>query len=220
VFHRIACSSFREQGEERFRYFTKTVLPEILRLKQTRTLVFIPSYLDFVRVRVPLPWSGSSPDVPRDSRTAQIGWTCTGRAWSILKRFYFVSLSQVRRYMMAEKHSHACISEYERRSETARSRSRFFHGHRDLLLYTGRAHFFKRFMIRGARHLVFYSLPEWAGFYSELVNLLGGQEGGEAEATSCLALFTRYEALALERIAGTERAKHMLASDKATFLFC
>lgn len=56
--------------------------------------------------------------------------------------------------------------------KVARSRARFFRGDRDLLLYTGRAHFFNRYCIRGIHHLIFYSLPECPQFYPEMVNLL------------------------------------------------
>lgn len=56
--------------------------------------------------------------------------------------------------------------------KVARSRARFFRGDRDILLYTGRAHFFNRYCIRGIHHLIFYSLPECPQFYPELVNLL------------------------------------------------
>jgi len=102
------------------------------------------------------------------------------------------------------------------------------------MFYTGRAHYFKRYMMRGARHLILYSLPENANFYPELVNLLeeagvgggGGKEGRRegggvgGGVTSVFAMFTRFEALALERIVGTTRARHMLGSEKRTFLFC
>jgi len=126
---------------------------------------------------------------------------------------------RVRNYMIKEDISHACVSEYERGTETARSRSRFFHGHRDILLYTGRAHFFRRYMIRGATHLILYGPPECPHFYPELVNLLE-EADNTTHATSCLALFTRFEALALERIVGSERSRHMVTSEKGTFLFC
>ncbi len=187
VFHRVPCPGGpAQQGDVRFAYFTQKVLPEIQRLKQAHTLVFVPSYYDFVRLR---------------------------------------------NHAVRAELSHVCLSEYERPTETSRGRARFFHGQRDLMLYTGRAHFFKRFRLRGAHHLVFYGLPEHAHFYPELVNLLeeatgGGRKGGAAAAvastrvTSCFVMFTRYEALALERVVGTARAKHMLTSDKATFLFC
>lgn len=61
--------------------------------------------------------------------------------------------------------------------QVSRSRSRFFRGDRDLILYTGRAHFFNRFSIRGIHHLIFYSLPLYPQFYPEMVNLLEVRAG-------------------------------------------
>lgn len=87
--------------------------------------------------------------------------------------------------------------------------------------------FRRRFLIKGARHLVFYSLPEYAHFYAEMVNLLdttGGGSGSGADgaggAVSCLVLYTPYERMALERVVGRERCEHMMSSKKATFMFC
>jgi len=152
----------------------------------------------------------------------------------------------------------AFICEYSRESEISRGRSRFFHGQRKLLLYSGRAHFFRyvcwvfkfaclytlltnecfrRFQIRGARHVIFYSLPEYPHFYSEILNLMtfrddhtteleDGDEGvvnksgsiGDKTLTS-MTLFSSYEQMALERIVGKKRCEHMTGSDKSTFLF-
>jgi U3 small nucleolar RNA-associated protein 25 len=78
-------------------------------------------------------------------------------------------------------------------------------------------------MLRGAKHIVFYSLPEYNNFYPELVNLLReveGDDGKSAEPLSCTVLFTKFERMALERIVGTKRCEHMLSSDKTTFMFC
>ena len=79
-------------------------------------------------------------------------------------------------------------------------------------------------MIRGARHIIFYSLPEYAHFYPELVNLVQ-ETGDDADTTgstsiSCTVLLTKYDKLALERIVGTKRCEHMLSSGKTTFMFC
>ncbi|CAM9951142.1 unnamed protein product [Discosporangium mesarthrocarpum] len=125
---------------------------------------------------------------------------------------------RVRNHLMKIKASSVNLSEYSRGSEVARSRSRFFRGDRDIMLYTGRAHFFNRYVIRGIHHLVFYSLPEFPQFYPELVNLL--EEADSVTAVTCLTLFTRFERLALERVVGEERADHMITSPKNTFLFC
>jgi U3 small nucleolar RNA-associated protein 25 len=114
------------------------------------------------------------------------------------------------------------VSEYSRDSEISRGRSRFFHGQKDIMLFSGRAHFFRRFLIRGAKHIIFYSLPEYAHFYPELVNRLGDThgEGAGGGASSCLVLFTQYEKMALERMVGMKRATHMVSSKKTTFMFC
>lgn len=87
----------------------------------------------------------------------------------------------------------------------------------------------RRFLIKGARHIVFYSLPEYAEFYPELVNLIQtgedtasgtGKSGSTDNSVSCTVLFTKYEKLALERIVGVKRCEHMLSSSKSTFMFC
>lgn len=82
----------------------------------------------------------------------------------------------------------------------------------------------RRFQIKGARHIIFYSLPEYAHFYAELVNLLNVAESEEGDlghnAPSCLVLYTPYERMALERIVGKKRCDHMMSSKKTTFMFC
>ena len=99
----------------------------------------------------------------------------------------------------------------------------------------------RRFHIRGAQHVIFYSLPEYALFYSEYVNMLsahteskqgsggqgngkGGGGGGHSSADeevkiSCLVLYTAFERMALERIVGAKRCAHMLAASKSTFVY-
>jgi len=61
--------------------------------------------------------------------------------------------------------------------------------------------------------MIFYSLPENAGYYSEMLNMLEGND------ISCAALFTPFDLLRLERIVGTDRAKRMVSSDKLLFMF-
>ena len=79
----------------------------------------------------------------------------------------------------------------------------------------------------GARHIIFYSLPQYTAFYAELVNMvspsdgkdISGIGGASAAQMSCTVLYTRYERMALERIVGKKRCDHMLASAKTTFMF-
>ncbi len=136
---------------------------------------------------------------------------------------------RIRNYLMQQKANAAYVCEYSRESEISRGRSNFFHGHNDILLYSGRAHFFRRFFFRGAQHLIFYSLPQYAHFYSEMVNMLSeadvdhhkqsGTSGGVAKLT-CLVLFTQYDRMALERVVGVQRCAHMLSAENTmTFMF-
>lgn len=155
----------------------------------------------------------------------------------------YLSYVRVRNELLHRDASAVFVCEYSRESEISRGRSRFFHGVKDILLYSGRAHFFKRLHIRGAQHIVFYSLPQYADFYSEMVNMLSATEGfsqgkggrgnedegedltssgsgGGFLTLSCVVLFTQFEKMALERIVGKKRCDNMLSSAKTTFMFC
>ena len=175
VFQRVSTSSFVKQSEDRLKYFTDKVLAPILRSQQKHTLVFIPSYFDFV---------------------------------------------QVRNRLLKDEASFVMVSEYSRHTETSRARARFLQGRKPIMLYTGRAHFFFRHLIKGARHVIFLGLPEYPEFYPQLVNLLNeGLDADNDGSSSALALFTKFDKFALERIVGSENSSNMLHGEKSTFLF-
>ncbi|GFH51910.1 hypothetical protein CTEN210_08386 [Chaetoceros tenuissimus] len=186
VFQRVPCDSFATQGESRLKYFENIVLPQLLRTKQKHTLIYIPSYFDFISIR----------NLMLKHEIAQM---------------HFVS-----------------VTEYARQSEMNRGRARFFQGRKRIMLYTGRAHFFNRYHIRGAKHLILFGLPENAEFYPELLNMLSDEKPKGAEEDlenldsspmSCLNLFTKYDVQSLERIVGTRHSDRMVKGDKKTFLF-
>ena len=93
------------------------------------------------------------------------------------------------------------------------------------MLLTGRCNFFHRHAIKGTRHLVVLGLPEHPEFYAEQVNQIETSAGGADDSDSppvvpsCLVLFTRYEAHALERIVGTDNCGRMLRSEQHSFMF-
>ncbi|KAK5007531.1 hypothetical protein LTR28_005170, partial [Elasticomyces elasticus] len=109
--------------------------------------------------------------------------------------------------------SFGSISEYTSRSDVRRARSHFFTGRHAVLLYSGRAHHFNRFRIRGVRKTFLYGLPDNPKFYEELVEMMGMsiQEGkvGSEEA-SVRSLFSKFDGLKLERIVGSERVSAMM----------
>ncbi|KAL4425892.1 hypothetical protein ABPG75_009908 [Micractinium tetrahymenae] len=126
---------------------------------------------------------------------------------------------RVRNYLRQEMASFLGLCEYTERADAARARSYFFDRRKRVLLYTERAQFYNRHRIRGAQDILFYQLPEHADFYAELLNLL--EEGGTGETPTVTAVFSKYDALRLERVVGSARSAKMLKQHKTgTFLFC
>ncbi|KAL3816374.1 hypothetical protein ACHAXA_000452 [Cyclostephanos tholiformis] len=183
VFQRVTCKCPSEAGSDRLRYFSEHILPKLTRLRQKHTLIYVPSYFDFIKLRNLL----------------------------LKREADFVS-----------------ITEYARVSEVSRGRARFLQGRKSIMLYTGRAHFFLRHKIKGARHLIFFGLPEYAEFYPAVVNMLNGgsshdneEDGGiSTMQMSCLSLFTKFDAHQLERIVSTSNAERMIKQgEKSSFMF-
>lgn len=92
---------------------------------------------------------------------------------------------------------------------------------------TERFHFYRRYKIRGAKTIVFYSLPEHARFYVEYMEtpFLPGRNGqgemvdvDEGEVSSRV-LFSRFDMLKLERVVGSSDARRMLTSGEEKFEF-
>lgn len=132
----------------------------------------------------------------------------------------YFSYVRLRNELIKREADAAFICEYSRESEISRGRSRFFHGQKKIMLYSGRAHFFRRFELRGCMHVVFYGIPEYPHHYPEIVNLLReADQGGLSAEMSTVLLFSQFERMALERLVGKERCLHILESKKSTFIF-
>ena len=103
----------------------------------------------------------------------------------------------------------------------------FFKGKKPFLLITERLHFYRRYRIRGSRTIVYYSLPEHAQFYSEMLRTPflgpGGVELPEGEVDegeiSSRVLFSKWDWMRLERVVGTEDARRMITSGEGRFEF-
>lgn len=133
----------------------------------------------------------------------------------------------VRNLLLKREADFVSVTEYSRVSEVSRGRARFLQGRKQIMLYTGRAHYFLRHSIKGARHVIFFGLPEYATFFPAVVNMLNeglshAEEDGDDISRmpmSCLSLYTKFDAHPLERIVGTSHADRMIRGDKSSYLF-
>ena len=197
LFRRVEVSTLADVADTRFNYFKAHMfeaLCQVLRgismdggeilspQKESGTLLYIPSYFDFL---------------------------------------------QIQRLFKEEGLSPAICCEYTESAEQTRARGRFFNGEKRVLLYTERNHFYQRFRLRGAKHIIFYAPPTDARFYTDMLNMISVGERksnvgyGAIDEPSATVLFTKYDALSLERIVGSARFKRMIKgkAGKTTYLF-
>lgn len=92
-----------------------------------------------------------------------------------------------------------------------------------MLLHTGRAHHFRRYVVGGVTNVVFYALPDNPVFYSEVAGgfLLRTVGEGAVEPERCRVrvLFSRWDAMKLERVVGSGRVGAMRTDVGDTFEF-
>jgi len=249
IFHRIPADSATTAPDARFKFFCENLLPQIANstdrsANQNRTMIFVPSYFDYVRIRNILTdkeasYSACCEYVAFLTRTGRFGW-CHSPA----------AVCWTDRHGLLDLLVSCCVHRYTPDANVSRARADFFHDRVDVLLYTERFHFYRRYRIRGIRHILFYAPPTTPHVYPEMLNLL--QEASDrSEAVSCVVrrasacvcedhaltttcavrtracmcaqqqvLFSKYDALSLERVVGTDRAARMIRSDRSMFMLC
>ncbi|KAL7273692.1 rRNA-binding ribosome biosynthesis protein utp25 [Rhizina undulata] len=178
TFTRYDSKALTTDPDTRFKFFTTAILPTVLRNNSPGTLIFTPTYFDFVRLR---------------------------------------------NHLSAQDASFGAISEETSVPDVARARSHFFTGRHSILLYTGRAHHFRRYEIRGVTNVVMYALPDNPVFYREIVGGFLGRSLGEGKVESGMGrfrvLFSKWDVLKLERVVGSKRVRVMCTDVGDTFEF-
>ncbi|KAH9858485.1 digestive organ expansion factor [Lenzites betulinus] len=106
--------------------------------------------------------------------------------------------------------SFSVLSEYSSNQDISRARQAFFAGKSAFLLVSERFHFFRRYKIRGIRNLIFYGPPDHPQFYTEYLSYPFLDEGVDGSDVVSRVLYSKYDWLRLERIAGTEGAAALI----------
>lgn len=179
VFRRFESTSAASGADDRLEHFVSRIMPDYTQDLMYHTLIFVPSYFDFVRVRN---WFAKKSDL-----------------------------------------DFAEVCEYTKYKKMAAARDRFFHGEHHFLLYTERAHFYKRYTVKGVRHVIFYQLPLQPQTFAEICNFMSpsyvNPKGGSDGNMSCTVLYNRFDVHRLSAVVGSNRAKTMLDSSKNTHMF-
>ncbi|EGW34000.1 uncharacterized protein SPAPADRAFT_134197 [Spathaspora passalidarum NRRL Y-27907] len=180
IFQRFESPSPMSDPDSRFKFFTNTILPSLLKSSsyEDGIMIFIPSYFDYLRVK------------------------------SHLKA--------------NTKFNFASIDEYTSQSKLTRTRQQFTSGKIKILLYTERLHYFRRFEISGVKTLVMFGLPSNPVFYKELIRFIGKsvfKQECDLDLALVKILFSKWDAVTLERIVGNERAPVLCNSVNESYEF-
>lgn len=101
------------------------------------------------------------------------------------------------------------IDEYSSQSKLTKARQNFISGKTKVLIYTERLHHFRRFEINGVKNILLYGIPSNPLFYREYLKFVGKSVFNgtvDLNLSFVKVIYSKWDAVALERIVGNERA--------------
>lgn len=117
---------------------------------------------------------------------------------------------RIKSYMKANtKFDFGTIDEYSSQSKVSRARNGFQTGKIKMLLYTERMHHFRRFELAGVKNVLIYEPPSNPLFYKELLRFVGKsvfKSEADIDLSFVKTIYSKWDAVTLERIVGNERA--------------
>lgn len=128
----------------------------------------------------------------------------------------------LRNFLETNNHSYVSLSEYTSPSQTSRGRTFFADGRAKMMLYSARLHHYRRYGIKGTRTVIFYGLPDNPQFYQEFVRSLARtviEHQIDPDLLRVHVLFSKWDALKLERIVGTHRMAPLIEGSNDTHEF-
>lgn len=167
IFTRFESTSPIDEPDARFNHFKNVIVPSLSKSTtyEDGLLLYIPSYVDFLRIKNYL-----------QAKTSLL----------------FID-----------------ANEYSKQKELTKARALFQQGRRKILLYTERLHHYRRFDLKGVKNILMYGVPNNPIFYTELVSSIGRSvyEGiADFNISNVRILYSKWDALPLERVVGSERA--------------
>ncbi|GET87063.1 hypothetical protein, conserved [Leishmania tarentolae] len=123
---------------------------------------------------------------------------------------------RVRNYLHREyRESYVALSEYTSLKQQRKALGQFSDLERPVLLVTERFYYFKRYFVKLAEALIFYSPPMFPEYYASLTNKLVATSPNAFTMT----LYCRYDTHELNRVVGTSRMVQLLERESGVFSF-
>jgi len=117
---------------------------------------------------------------------------------------------RVRNYMKKENRSFVQVHEYAKKGKVAKARNLFYTGHKGFMIMTERFYFYYRYKIKGIKSIVFYQLPMFPQFYTEIINTAMLSDSHLRSRV----LYCKYDVIRLQNIFGSSIAKDLVNTEK------